>query len=80
MVLIYNGGMPERSNGQSWKDCVLEMVPRVRISLPPQNKSRLWRFILRREKTAGEQFCARLEASLSTFLSVFTKKKSSDGY
>ena len=30
-----NGGLPERSNGQSWKDCVPETAPRVRISHPP---------------------------------------------
>jgi protein-tyrosine-phosphatase len=29
------GEMPEWSNGQSWKDCVPEMAPRVRISLSP---------------------------------------------
>ncbi len=30
------GGVSEWSNEQSWKDCVPEMVPRVRISPPPQ--------------------------------------------
>jgi hypothetical protein len=30
-----NGEMAEWSNAQSWKDCVPEMVPGVRISLSP---------------------------------------------
>jgi hypothetical protein len=29
------GEVPERSNGQSWKDCVRETVPRVRIPPSP---------------------------------------------
>ncbi len=37
-VYMRNGEMPEWSNGQSWKDCVPEMAPRVRISLSPPVK------------------------------------------
>ena len=33
------GGVSEWSNEQSWKDCVLVMVPRVRISPPPPKKN-----------------------------------------